>query len=155
MSVTVSVKEIDRGWNRIKSEIEKIDKSYVKVGVLEEAGAYEEGQTIAQVAGWNEYGTTRIPARPFMRQTFEKYGDEIQTQIKGFLGKIIDGKESVAVALKKVGEMAKGKIQKTISSGQFAENRPATKEQKGAKKNKPLIDTGRLRQSINYEVTEK
>ena len=42
----------------------------VRVGIIEQAN-YDgsDGESVAQVALWNEYGTARTPARPFFRNT--------------------------------------------------------------------------------------
>lgn len=44
-------------------------------------------------------------------------------------------------------------IQKEIVNGDFVPNSPETIKRKGS--DKPLIDTGRMRQSINYVIQEK
>ena len=47
----------------------------------------------------------------------------------------------------------KGIVQKTIKEGSFVPNAPSTIRKKGS--DKPLIDTGRLRQSVNYHIKPK
>lgn len=55
--------------------------------------------------------------------------------------------------LQKVGVYAKGIIQQEISDGDFAANAPSTVARKGF--DKPLIDTGHMRQSVNFEIKGK
>ena len=49
----------------------------VRVGIIEQAN-YEgsDGESVAQVAFWNEYGTATIPPRPFFRNTIAQHKDE-------------------------------------------------------------------------------
>lgn len=134
---------------RIFSEIRKVKGGRkVKVGVLSSAGG-----DMASVATWNEFGTSRgIPARPFMAQTFAKKKAEIVDFIDKLRGAVFAGNGTFENALGEIGERYKSFIQKEIASGGFAPNAPSTIAQKGS--SKPLIDTGALRQSINWEIVE-
>lgn len=153
----MSVKVIDKGWNRIKKELEDIDNAYVKVGVLSDAGSYAETEgksvNLADVATFNEFGTSSIPARPFMAQTFENNRNMVSATIAVMKDQIFAGESSVSRALNKLGTWYKGLTQKIFREGDFQENAPATIRLKGS--SKPLIDTGRLRQSIDYEVVKE
>ena len=55
--------------------------------------------------------------------------------------------------LKKIGIFQKDLIQEKITEGEFAPNAASTVKKKGS--SKPLIDTGRMRQSVNYVIKEK
>jgi hypothetical protein len=129
-----------------------IDDSVVKVGVLSSAGSEKNGTHLADVATFNEFGTSRIPSRPFMRQTFDNNKNSIKTASDGLKSDVFKGEISVQGALKKLGVWYKGKIQKTIVDGEFIENAASTIKAKGS--DRPLIDTGRLRQSINYQIVK-
>jgi len=147
------VKEIDHGWKRIKREIIKMADSYVKVGILSNAGTYAtEGGTInvVDVATFNEFGTSIIPERPFMRQTFEKRRGHVNRRFESLVSDIYIGSKNVRSALGTVGEEYKGFIQSEIVGGGWVSNAPSTVSKK--KSSQPLIDTGRLRQSINFDV---
>lgn len=160
LELSVEMIEKDLGWNKIVEELEKEKDAYVKVGVLSTAGQYEEGGsvTIADVATFNEYGTKDIPSRPFMKQAF----DNNQKEVNGFIDKqydrVLTGKQSVKDGLGKVGVFFEGKVRKTFSQGEFTPNKPATiraKTVRGKKGTTPLVDSGRLRQSISSEVVLK
>ena len=120
----------------------------------------EDGTTVAHVATWNEFGTEHIPERPFMRQTVEKYGEAVLKQAERFIGDIAKEKMTADEALRKVGAMQVGLIKSEIATGDFEENAPETvrrKNNRGKKKWKgttatPLVDTGRMRQSVHYVV---
>lgn len=147
------VQDIDRGFKKIVRELGKVKNApYVKIGILSEAGSYETGgnANLADVATWNEFGTSRIPSRPFMAQTFDLFQQETKSFIENEHGKVLDGKQSEEQALAKIGVFYQGKTQETFVKGEFAANAPFTVERKGS--SKPLIDTGRLRQSITHQV---
>ena len=155
------VKDIDRGWKKIKEEIKLIDNSFVNVGVLSDSGGYaasEGGINLADVATFNEFGTSRIPPRPFMRQTFEKNNKKTTDFISKQKDLIYQGKETTRGALETIGVFYQGKIQTEFNEGNFKANAPATIRQKTVNGNvgdRPLHDTGRLKQSINFEVKIK
>ncbi len=149
----VTVEDIDHGLKRIMEEVRKMEGAYVKVGVLSDAGTYDEGgkANLVDIATWNEYGTSKgIPARPFMGQTFDKNQQQTHEALGNEYGLILDGKANANGALKTVGVWYKGEIQKTFTEGEFEPNAPSTIAKKGS--SQPLIDTGRLRSSINFEV---
>ena len=151
-----SVKDIDHGWKRIVREVGAMKGSYVKVGVLSDAGSYATGEgsiNLADVATFNEFGTSRIPSRPFMAQSFDKNIPQVNKFIAFKQDAIYARKETTAGALENLGIFYQGKVQQEFSSGDFAPNAPSTVEAKESKT--PLIDTGRLRNSINHEVVMK
>lgn len=152
MSVTVK----DRGWNRIRKEIEEMGRSFVKIGVLSNAGRYPAsigGMNLAEVATVHEFGTEKIPERPFLRQAFDKSNKKISDFIRNERDKIYQGASTTNESLHKLGVLHQGQVQETIATGEFAPLAPSTVARKGS--SKPLIDTGRLRQSINFEVTRE
>lgn len=127
--------------------IDKIDKGAVlRVGVLE-ASTYPDGTSVATAAFYNEFGTSNIPPRPFMRNTIAEksptWGDALAQCYKA-----ADGDGAAALAL--MGEGIKGQIVETITKFDAPPNAPSTVAQKGF--NKPLVDTGQLIRSIDYEV---
>lgn len=141
---------------RLKRLIKELEKCSVDVGFNESSGSYvtEEGEelTVAQVAAWNEFGTERSPARPFMRQTATNSKAKITKHANKALKSAIHGGGAKEV-LNSVGAFTKGRMQKEIRNGDFAPNAPYTIAKKGS--SKPLIDTGRMRQSIVYVIKEK
>jgi hypothetical protein len=109
------------------------------------------GLPVAQVAYWQEFGTARIPARPFMRLAYETFNAErrdIQTRI---LKRLIDGKISVDQALAQIGLAMEAKIVDSIKNGNWAPNSAATVAIKGF--NRPLIDTSTMWKTVASKVT--
>ena len=68
MASRVTVKDL--GWRSIKAGALGLNGRGVKVGILANAGA-KDGTQIADYAAFNEFGTSSIPARPFLRQTWD------------------------------------------------------------------------------------
>ena len=123
----------------------------VRVGIIEQAN-YDgsDGESVAQVAFWNEYGTATIPPRPFFRNTIAEHKDEWPKQAAEMLE--ANGGD-VRQALADMGEVVKGQIKMTIQDFREPPNAAATVKKKGF--DKPLIDTGTLWRSIDYEVADE
>jgi len=148
------IKDIDLGWRRIKKELKLINKSYTQIGIQKDAGTEKDGQSIAAIAAYNEFGTDRIPERSFMRSTF----DEQHSKIKGIINKqyslILKGHKTVKGSLGLIGEYMEGRIKKKITDLKTPPNAPITIARKGS--SNPLIDTGRMRASVRHiEVLKK
>lgn len=144
------------GGDKYKAILEKIAKLKVTARAGIPAGATTtDGKSIPAYAVYNELGTSRIPARPFMRTTVNEHQDEWCETLAGALkGEIVRGNAQRAMGL--VGEQMKAHIQQTIQKGSFAPNAPRTVAMKRAKgkvePDHPLIDTGQMLASIISEV---
>ena len=143
------------GWSDLTAEgkkyfaeLEKLAKLEVQVG-FQDGASDEEGTTYAEIAAYNELGTSTIPARPFMKQSFENHQDELQEACERVNDTLAEG-GSTDSALTELGVFVKGLIQEEIVTGDFAPNSPSTIRRKGSAT--PLIDTGRMRQSVNYII---
>lgn len=158
MKITTRFREIER----INSELEKLKVVTLKVGVVANEPDALNGKscTIREYATFNEYGTSKIPARPFFR-TATEFGDskkvimkKISSEISSVINKNKDGEQ----ALKAIGTFVKGRIQKSLRKGNWLPNAEATKKKK-TKRNgtlKPvLVDTGSLIKSIDFEITRR
>ncbi|ABL96843.1 hypothetical protein BcepF1.112 [Burkholderia phage BcepF1] len=92
-----------------------------------------------------------IPARPFMRlawATFNKDKVKIQAQIAR---QLLDGTINPEQALAQIGLALEGCIVRSIKSGPWAANSPATIRAKGF--DKPLIDTAHMWQTVSSKVS--
>ena len=133
-------------WKNFKAALKQLENLEVGVGFLEE-DKNDEGISLAQIAAINEYGTSTIPARPFLRQSFEQNEDEIR-DVCGQAIKMVASGVEVSKALDAIGVKAVGIVQEQIVHGDFTPNAPSTIRKK--KSDKPLIDTGQMRQGIHY-----
>lgn len=144
-----------RGGDKFRQRLTELAKqaatAKVRVGIIEQAN-YDgsDGESVAQVAFWNEYGTATIPPRPFFRNTIAEHKDEWPKQAAEMLE--VNGGD-VRQALADMGEGVKGQIVETIQAFREPPNAAATVKKKGF--DKPLIDTGTLWRSIDYEVTDE
>lgn len=104
---------------------------------------------VAQVAVWNEFGTKKTPPRPFMRSTVAKksprWGNGLAVALKK------TGYNS-GEALSILGSVIVGQIQQTIDEWKDPPNAQLTVDLKGF--NKPLLDSGRMRAAVAFEVDD-
>lgn len=107
----------------------------------------------------NEYGNTvmfylsegvTIPERSFIRSTFDEKEKDWAEYIAKLIGDLIHGSENARSVAEKIGARIQRDIQRTIREMSAPSNATVTVARKGA--NNPLIDSGRLRQSITYKV---
>ena len=147
-------KTVDR-WTKegkaFKKALAELGQLEVRVG-YQEGATYPDGTPVVNVALWNELGTVDIPPRPFIRQTVDNNEAQFQGQMKSAANKLANGASSEKV-LNELGTFAKGLLQKEIKDGGFVANAPSTVKKK--KSDKPLIDTGLLRQSANFVIKKK
>jgi len=144
------VEEKDMGWKQIKLDFKELKNMGVKVGIM---GTEEiDGVAVVDYATYNELGTRFIPARPFMGTTADRYRDGIYQYTATLVGKMIDGVYDARQVLTYIGEWYQAKVQLTIRDAKqwSVPLLPATIKAKGS--SSPLIDTGRMIQSVRYEI---
>lgn len=146
--IKVTTKKPD--LNKIKKKLEKRlnAKLQLEVGFFSTA-KYSTGEYVAQVAYWNEYGTTLSPPRPFFRNAIKDKSKEWLELFRDTQFQTKDIYKSLSV----VGTVAKDDIATSITDLSSPPNAPYTIKQKGS--SNPLIDTGVMRNSVTYEITPK
>lgn len=130
-------------------------RKFVKVGIVSGTGEHPNGtsgQTMAEVGWWNEFGTRRIPERPFLRTGLRENLSDYRTIIAANLKAILTQKAEENQALGVLGEKAQADVQQKITSISSPENADATQEKKGS--SSPLLDTGALRQHIRWALVK-
>lgn len=150
--MSIGFSDLTPEGRRYFRELEKLAKLEVQVGFQRGEAAYEDGTDLVDIAAYNEYGSSDTPARPFMKQSFENHEDELQKACDKVNQTLSNGGTAEA-ALKQLGVYAKGLVQQEIVDGSFEPNKPSTVKKKGS--DKPLIDTGTMRQSVNYVIKER
>ena len=140
------------GGDKWKAYLERLaQKAELRAGVLEGA-TNTEGQKVAEYAAYNEFGTSRIPARPFMRTTLqEQRGEWVQG-----LGRLL-ASHGPEQALHFVGRRMEDDIRTKILSNMAPANAPSTvarKNKEEAGRAGTLVDTGALAKSISYEISK-
>lgn len=133
---------------KIKQLIEQLKASGEKavyVGFPAEFNEKLEGSdnfNLASLAAVLEFGNERIPSRPFLRQTLA----ENQEKYTALFVKLFESGVSIDQIYEQIALIAQGDAQQNIVNGKWTANAPSTIKRK--KSSKPLIDTGKLRQSV-------
>lgn len=145
----------NRWYDQLGDIAKKAGRFEAHVGILSGATTVD-GMSVAEYAFYNEYGTSRIPSRPFLRMTeaaqSEGWKHDLQTLLKNL------GYDAPA-ALELVAQGAVADVVETIEQGVPPANAPSTianKRRRG--KTEPdhtLVDTGTLEHAIGYEVVDK
>lgn len=118
----------------------------VKVGFL--AGAtYPDGLSVAQVAFWNEFGTSRAPPRPFFRGMI---ADKSPTWGKALALNLKDTNYNGEQTMGRMGQGIKDQLVQSIVEFSTPPNAPYTIAKKGF--DKPLVDTGVMQRTPDFEV---
>ena len=132
------------------------------------------GQTVAEVATWNEKGTNRIPSRPF----FSTALTENKEKIKELVAEAIRNK-SDSQRFDKIGVSIVNMIKDSIVNGNWTPNAERTKiealppslrkawdsgkkdtamyqrAKEAVENKKPLIDRGIMLKSVSYVISEE
>lgn len=174
---TFKIEENSAGWQAIQRMVKSLQQgeSYVKAGVTGPAAEKREhddedgeGLTNVELAVIHEFGTEHIPARPAINGTFVLHRDEYIRRLREVLPKVYEGKVTIPFMLEVVGQQMARDMRNRISDGEppFVPNAPSTiaaklrkgawnkkgKAQAAGQEPKPLLDTGRFRNSITHEV---
>ncbi len=139
---------------KIEKELDKLDKSYVTVGIHEDAGEYESGESVVQVALWNEFGNEVIPERSFFRSAIDQNTEKINSWREEAIQNVLFNGWTAEKALEMMGFRIQLLIQNKIQSHPPPPNAPSVKEAKlkdGVAPN-TLIWTGLMLRSVTYKV---
>lgn len=158
-----AVKDIDRGWKKIMPELlrnaGKIPEVYV--GIPEKEGAKDKespdgpsNYSLAEIAAVHEFGSEdgTIPKRSFLRDWVDGNRDDIEKFLVRALVAQTEG-QRIEKGLGQLGEYAIGQIKERISDNIPPPLSDATIKRKGS--SVALIDTGQLRGSISWEISQK
>lgn len=152
----MAVEVRDLGVAKLKSELATLGKSRVTLGYQGPSGAAkhpEADASVAEVAAYNEYGTSTAPARPFLRTTMDRQGEALHRQLRKGVSDLIDGRADEAdEVLSTVGETGVEAIRQTIDDAKsWAEPlSPVTVAAKGH--DRPLVDTKVMRDSASWAI---
>lgn len=154
MKAKVRFTDVDRGYKKRVKLIRTMGDPEVTIGIHEaEGGAQNGSATVLDIGIWNEFGTSRIPPRSFIRAWFDENKEPIETMWKSAMRAVAKGKISKKDALDQFGLWCVGQIQARMAAGVPPPNAPSTIARKGS--STPLIDTGVLRSSITHKVVLK
>ena len=137
-------------------------KGAVDVGIFGE----QDSEMVIQAAS-NEFGTKTagrnhnivIPERSFIRSTFDEQKDSLTESIDKAKINVVIGKISKDRFLNRLGLFLGGKIVAKINdSKQWAQDNAdstvAAKTRAGKVGDQPLVDTGRMKQSVTHKLVK-
>lgn len=120
------------GWDRLTPEgekffrqIDELQDKEVFVGFQAGKVADDRGVDMAQIAMWNELGTSTAPSRPFLRKSVDENADPINAMCAQQLKSITAG-GTAEQSLKQIGVFGVGLVQEKIESGSYEPNAPST-----------------------------
>ena len=152
----MSVEDRDLGWQKLVRTLGQLDRSYVKVGVVE--GTTRDDPTgrsdMAAVAAANEFGVMgsdgdwKIPPRPALGNAYDAHKTELYAEIDHQKSAILAGHQTVRGALDRIGLRHTAQQQASIRSNTPPPNSPVTVALKGS--SRTLVDSGQYAQSIRH-----
>lgn len=167
------IKDVDR-TPQLLENIEKLGRLQVEVGILG-----TEGSDILLIARVHEYGvkitvtpkmkayfryqgiflkktttTINIPERSFIRAGYDENVAKLEKHITGQINIMLAGRATATEVAGFIGEWLSGELRNFITDLREPALSPITIERRKKKSNNPLVDTGRLRGSINYQIKE-
>lgn len=137
------------GTRNMAATLEGLDGFEGKVGWFETAH-YPDGTPVAYVATIHEFGTSKTPARPFMRPAVQDHGDEWIESLAQGVAASLRGGPSPEQVLEIVTLQAAGDVAQKIQAVTSPALAPVTIARKGH--DKPLVDTGQMLQSVTGKV---
>lgn len=147
MSIRCEVIGLREVENALRERLGDLANSNKKLNVgFFDTAKYPDGQTVPSVAFWNEFGSAKIPMRPFMRNAVRKDSDK---WVQFFVAEARNSFEIERI-YGRVGEVMRGSVVNAITEMSSPPNSPATIAKKGS--SHPLIDTGFMRQSVSFEI---
>lgn len=140
----------DLGFNRIMRDLQKLDGMEVVAGMLKDSGKASNGASYVDIATWNEYGTRRIPSRPFIRISADTNRQTWAKIAQQCVNNVIDG-DSPRDAAQVIGHRMVEDIREVFGdTSKLKANAPSTIAKKG--RNEPLVDSGEMRRRVNFRI---
>lgn len=144
--------------------LKELSTTHIEIGIFGDGKGGEQHKkgdpiTVLGIATVHEFGlaidlgrdgSIVIPERSYLRSTFDNEKSNIINKCDKLLEKVISLELSVDVFFQVIGEYMVGLVQTTLTDLRDPPLSQSTIDQKGS--SNPLIDTGRLRDSITYKV---
>lgn len=165
MGAVVTVKTVIDNVKGLTESLRSLSNFDVLVGIPSDKALRknDDGEPINNAAlGYiHENGAPEagIPARPFLSAGIESAREEINKRLRSAAEAAVEGKpELVMRRLGAVGLTAQNAVRAKINEGvppPLAPSTIAARLRRGRTGDKPLIDTGQLRNSISYVIRKK
>lgn len=144
----------DMGWAKLRGKVAQLAAKEVHVGLVGSAGEQQhpdaaQGVSVAEVAAFQEFGTSRNPPRPFMSALIRENRSEYMHVCKRAYKRLLAG-DSIASCLEEIGRWGVAKMREKIDSNVPPPLAPATVEKKGH--DHALIDSETMYHSIGFQI---
>lgn len=165
ITAKIDIREERKKWDELTKTVEsfKHGANNVDIGLFA-----QQGSDLVEYASKNEFGDPNntfngrpapIPERSFIRSTFDENSEEIVKRIDKAKLDILMGKVNKDTFLKRLGLWFERKVKEKIDhSKEWAvPNAPATiamKSTSAGRGDQPLVDTGRMKQSITHRLVK-
>lgn len=141
---------------RLMKELRELERLEVRIGYQRGTLSGDPDDSsradLVDIAMWNEFGTVNIPSRPFMRDSVDKHEAAINHMLTAQKDALLHGATAREI-LNTAGLFQQDLIQTEIEQGDFVANAKLTIRRKGS--DKPLIDTGTMKNSVHYQIVKK
>lgn len=142
------VRDNRKQWDVLRRQLEQLHDTEVVAGITN--SAHVGGQSVAEYAAYNEFGTSRIPARPFMRTAFDDNQQKLERMVLRAGREVVLGKITGAQFFNGVGLQMQNVIKRQIRSNMDPRNAISTVKAKGS--DHTLIDTGVMLSNVTFEI---
>jgi len=141
------------GVATVEAALKGLEGLQAKTGWFESANYIDEkGRVtpVAYVATIHEFGTDRIPARPFMRPAVADHGREWIDKLGAGAKDVLNGHATGEGVLDLVANLAAANVAEKIRAVTSPPLSEATVKRKGFAK--PLVESGQMEQSVTGRV---
>lgn len=155
----ITITKDNKAWQNIKKDLFKGADEQISLGFFESSkyGPENDNLPVAFIASIQEEGSPpqNIPPRPFMRVGFGAplRRGKYDKQFKAAIANILEGRSTFTHEYKKLGSVFVEDMKDVITKWDSPPNAPLTVAEKGF--NDPLIDSGTMRDSVDFKVEKK
>lgn len=144
-------------YHKLQSFIASVSESKLAVGFLG-TESYDSGVKVGRVARVHEFGFLKknIPPRPYMRPAIDEITANAVSLVGNLIPSAIEGGLSIEDIYEDLGTYSVSEVRKSIER---VFNPPlkaptlAARQRRGNFSDKPLEDTGKMKDSVAHEVT--
>lgn len=146
VNVKRSPKKAIKKIEQIAAEMKKDGR--VKIGLPKGSNNYPDGTSVIMVGSVHEFGSPsrNVPERSFLRSTMNENSRKYKAEMIDMGLSIATGKAKSEESLRLLGLMVESDVKDKITTI----DSPPLKSREG----NPLVDTGHLRQTITFEVSD-
>lgn len=152
------------GFSRVAKKLNTMGNLALWIGIVDGSTYSGEGNTpagtpVGRIAAYQEYGTKRIPKRPFLKPTAKARGKLWTKRIGRLLKGTGLGEQPLRSAYELVGQEAAKDVQVTIekmTEPALAEATVKAKKRRGKQNpEKLLVDTGTMEEAIRHRIVNE